>query len=173
VCDEPVSALDVSTQSQVINLLTDLQSRLGLAFLFIAHDLSVVRHISDRIAVMYLGRIVEEGDAEEVYLRPRHPYTEALLSAIPIPDVHRPPGIGRIVLAGEVANPLDPPTGCTFHPRCPYAMEICSSVEPPPLVTATGTTVRCHLHTSGPVLDGRPVTTLAPPDSAVPVTGST
>jgi peptide/nickel transport system ATP-binding protein len=163
VCDEPVSALDVSTQSQVINLLTDLQARLGLAFLFIAHDLSVVRHISDRIAVMYLGRIVEEGEAEEVYLRPRHPYTEALLSAIPVPDVHRPPGARRIVLAGEVANPLDPPGGCTFHPRCPYAMDICASVDPPPLATAVDTTVRCHLHTSGPVLDGAPVTSLTPP----------
>ena len=152
MCDEPVSALDVSTQSQVINLLTDLQARLGLTFVFIAHDLSVVRHISDRIAVMYLGRIVEEGRAEEVYLRPRHPYTEALLSAIPVPDVHRPPGSRRIVLTGEVANPLDPPGGCTFHPRCPYAMDICTSVDPPPLTTAVGTTVRCHLHTSGPVL---------------------
>jgi oligopeptide/dipeptide ABC transporter ATP-binding protein len=162
VCDEPVSALDVSTQSQVINLLTDLQDRLGLTFLFIAHDLSVVRHISDRIAVMYLGRIVEEGRAEEVYLRPRHPYTEALLSAIPVPDVHRPPGSRRIVLTGEVANPLDPPGGCTFHPRCPYAMDICTSVDPPPLTTAVGTTVRCHLHTSGPVLDGAPVSGLTP-----------
>jgi peptide/nickel transport system ATP-binding protein len=162
VCDEPVSALDVSTQSQVINLLTDLQARLGLTFVFIAHDLSVVRHISDRIAVMYLGRIVEEGRAEEVYLRPRHPYTEALLSAIPVPDVHRPPGSRRIVLTGEVANPLDPPGGCTFHPRCPYAMDICTSVDPPPLTTAVGTTVRCHLHTSGPVLDGAPVSGLTP-----------
>jgi peptide/nickel transport system ATP-binding protein len=162
VCDEPVSALDVSTQSQVINLLTDLQARLGLAFLFIAHDLSVVRHISDRIAVMYLGRIVEEGDAEEVYLRPRHPYTEALLSAIPIPDVRRRAGSGRIVLTGEVANPLDAPTGCAFHPRCPYAMDICASVEPPPIVVANGITVRCHLHTSGPILDGAPVTGLSP-----------
>jgi peptide/nickel transport system ATP-binding protein len=162
VCDEPVSALDVSTQSQVINLLTDLQDRLGLAFLFIAHDLSVVRHISDRIAVMYLGRIVEEGEAEEVYLRPRHPYTEALLSAIPVPDVHRSPGARRIVLAGEVANPLDPPGGCTFHPRCPYAMDICASVDPPPLTTTVGTTVRCHLHSSGPVLDGAPVSGLTP-----------
>ncbi|HXQ60913.1 MAG TPA: dipeptide ABC transporter ATP-binding protein [Acidimicrobiales bacterium] len=160
VCDEPVSALDVSTQSQVINLLTDLQDRLGLAFLFIAHDLSVVRHISDRIAVMYLGRIVEEGDAEEVYLRPRHPYTEALLSAIPVPDVHRPSGIGRIVLTGEVANPIDPPPGCTFHTRCPYAMDVCTSVEPQPTVTSVGTTVRCHLHTSGPHLGGAPVTGL-------------
>ena len=161
VCDEPVSALDVSTQSQVINLLTDLQARLGLAFLFIAHDLSVVRHISDRIAVMYLGRIVEEGDAEEVYLRPRHPYTEALLSAIPVPDVHRPEGSQRIVLRGEVANPLAPPSGCTFRTRCPYAMDICVSVEPKPMVTSVGTTVRCHLHTSGAVLDGAPVTGLS------------
>jgi peptide/nickel transport system ATP-binding protein len=171
VCDEPVSALDVSTQSQVINLLTDLQDRLGLTFLFIAHDLSVVRHISDRIAVMYLGRIVEEGEAEEVYLRPLHPYTEALLSAIPVPDVHRPPGARRIVLTGEVANPLDPPGGCTFHPRCPYAMDICASVDPPPLTTAAGTTVRCHLHTSGPVLAGAPVTDLTP-TATPPVTGS-
>jgi peptide/nickel transport system ATP-binding protein len=171
VCDEPVSALDVSTQSQVINLLTDLQDRLGLTFLFIAHDLSVVRHISDRIAVMYLGRIVEEGEAEEVYLRPLHPYTEALLSAIPVPDVHRPPGARRIVLTGEVANPLDPPGGCTFHPRCPYAMDICASVDPPPLTTAAGTTVRCHLHTSGPVLAGAPVTGLTP-TATPPVTGS-
>ena len=162
VCDEPVSALDVSTQSQVINLLTDLQDRLGLAFLFIAHDLSVVRHISDHIAVMYLGRIVEEGEAEEVYLRPRHPYTEALLSAIPVPDVHRRDTVHRIVLTGEPANPLDPPTGCAFHPRCPYAMDICTTVEPPPLNVAGGTTVRCHLHTSGPVLDGAPVTDLTP-----------
>jgi len=159
VCDEPVSALDVSTQSQVINLLTDLQERLGLAFLFIAHDLSVVRHISDRIAVMYLGRIVEEGAAEEVYLRPRHPYTQALLSAIPVPDVHRPAGSQRIVLTGEVANPLAPPSGCSFHPRCPYAMDICRSVDPEPFVATVGTTVRCHLHTSGPVLDGAPVAT--------------
>jgi peptide/nickel transport system ATP-binding protein len=171
VCDEPVSALDVSTQSQVINLLTDLQDRLGLTFLFIAHDLSVVRHISDRIAVMYLGRIVEEGEAEEVYLRPLHPYTEALLSAIPVPDVHRPPDARRIVLTGEVANPLDPPGGCTFHPRCPYAMDICASVDPPPLTTAAGTTVRCHLHTSGPVLAGAPVTDLTP-TATPPVTGS-
>jgi len=161
VCDEPVSALDVSTQSQVINLLTDLQTQLGLAFLFIAHDLSVVRHISDRIAVMYLGRIVEEGDAEEVYLRPRHPYTQALLSAIPVPEVHRPEGSERIVLTGEVANPLAPPSGCAFHPRCPYTMEICTTVDPAPIVTPVGTTVRCHLQTAGPVLDGAPVTGLS------------
>jgi oligopeptide/dipeptide ABC transporter ATP-binding protein len=152
----------VSTQSQVINLPTDLQDRLGLAFLFIAHDLSVVRHISDRIAVMYLGRIVEEGDAEEVYLRPRHPYTQALLSAIPVPDVHRPEGSHRIVLTGEVANPLAPPSGCSFHPRCPYTMEICTTVDPEPIVTPVGTTVRCHLHTAGPILDGAPVTGLSP-----------
>jgi peptide/nickel transport system ATP-binding protein len=161
VCDEPVSALDVSTQSQVINLLTDLQTRFGLAFLFIAHDLSVVRHISDRIAVMYLGRIVEEGEAEEVYARPRHPYTEALLSAIPLPHLHRGGARQRIVLTGEVANPLDPPPGCAFHARCPYAMDICRRIEPQPTSTPSGTTVRCHLHTSGPVLAGEPVTTLS------------
>ena len=165
VCDEPVSALDVSTQSQVINLLTDLQARLGLAFLFIAHDLSVVRHISDRIAVMYLGRIVEEGDAEEVYLRPRHPYTEALLSAIPVPDVHRPAG----------------PSAHRAHRRGGQPSRSAPGLYLPPPVSlrhghlligrATavrrwpgGSRVRCHLHTSGPVLDGAPVTGLSPPD---------
>jgi peptide/nickel transport system ATP-binding protein len=162
VCDEPVSALDVSTQSQVINLLTDLKERLGLAVIFIAHDLSVVRHMSDRIAVMYLGRIVEEGPADEVYLRPRHPYTQALLSAIPVPEVHRADEGRRIVLTGEVANPLDPPTGCSFHPRCPYAMDICRSVEPEAVTFDSGATVRCHLHTSGPTLRGEPVTALDP-----------
>ncbi|MGH9018427.1 MAG: oligopeptide/dipeptide ABC transporter ATP-binding protein, partial [Acidimicrobiales bacterium] len=162
VCDEPVSALDVSTQSQVINPLTDLQARLGLAYLFIAHDLSIVRHISDRIAVMYLGRVVEEGDAEEVYLRPRHPYTEALLSAIPVPRVRRPDDRRRIVLAGEVANPLDPPAGCSFHPRCPNAMDVCRTDEPLPVRVPGGVTVRCHLHTSGPALDGASVAGLAP-----------
>ncbi len=157
VCDEPVSALDVSTQSQVINLLSDLQDRLGLAYLFIAHDLSVVRHLSDRIAVMYLGKIVEEGDANEVYLRPTHPYTAALLSAIPVPDPHRERTVPRIVLAGEVDMGQSAESGCRFRQRCPFAMDICASVDPEPFVTPSGTTVRCHLHTEGPTLAGESV----------------
>ena len=158
ICDEPVSSLDVSTQSQVINLLIDLQQQLGLAYLFIAHDLSVVRHISNRIAVMYLGRIVESGPAEAVYLRPRHPYTEALLSAIPVPDPALQRGRERIVLQGDIPSPLTPPSGCRFRTRCPYAMDICAEVVPEPFHTDDGVTVACHLHTEGPRLAGRPLT---------------
>jgi peptide/nickel transport system ATP-binding protein len=158
LCDEPVSSLDVSTQSQVINLLKDLQDQLGLSYLFIAHDLSVVRHISNRIAVMYLGRIVETGAADEVYTRPTHPYTEALLSAIPVPDPRAQRERHRIVLHGDVPSPLSPPSGCRFHPRCEYAMDICRTVEPIPFTTSAGTTVACHLHTEGPKLAGEPVT---------------
>ncbi len=174
ILDEPVSSLDVSTQSQVINLLHDLQRDLGLSFLFVAHDLSVVRHISDRIAVMYLGRIVELGDAEQVYTRPTHPYTEALLSAIPVPDPVQQRQRERIVLKGDIPSPLNPPAGCRFHPRCSHAMDICREVDPPPFVTPEGTIVACHLHTSGPVLAGQPVTFLrasasgAPPPSRSP-----
>jgi peptide/nickel transport system ATP-binding protein len=160
VCDEPVSALDVSTQSQVINLLSDLQKEFGLTYLFIAHDLSVVRHLSDRIAVMYLGKVIEEGSADEVYRRPTHPYTAALLSAIPVPDPNRQRARERIVLSGEVGSLSDDDTGCRFRSRCPFAMDICSSVDPEAYVTEAGTTVRCHLHTSGPVLAGRSVTGL-------------
>ncbi len=163
VCDEPVSALDVSTQSQVINLLTELQHELGVAYLFIAHDLSVVRHISDRIAVMYLGQIVEEGEADEVYVRPTHPYTTALLSSIPVPDPARQHERKRIILQGEVGEVSGPVQGCRFRARCPFAMEICASVEPEPYRTPAGTTVRCHLHTSGPVLAGGTVQLLGEP----------
>jgi peptide/nickel transport system ATP-binding protein len=157
VCDEPISSLDVSTQSQVINLLADLQTGLGLAYLFISHDLSIVRRISNRIAVMYLGQIVELGDAEEVYERPTHPYTEALLSAIPQPVPDPDGSTGRIVLKGDLPSPFDPPSGCRFHTRCPYAMPICTTEEPAALTTGAGTTVRCHLHARGPVLNGRSV----------------
>jgi oligopeptide/dipeptide ABC transporter ATP-binding protein len=130
ICDEPVSALDVSIQAQIINLLTDLQAELALTYLVIAHDLAVVRHVSDRIAVMYLGRIVELATAERVYARPRHPYTAALLSAVPVPDPDLADRRERVILRGDLPSPISPPTGCRFHPRCPKARDRCVTEEP-------------------------------------------
>jgi oligopeptide transport system ATP-binding protein len=143
VLDEPVSALDVSIQAQIINLLQDLQEKLKLTYLFIAHDLRVVEHISNRVAIMYLGKIVEIASREEIYLNPRHPYTRALLSAIPTIDAaHKPE---RIKLPGEMPSPMNPPTGCAFHPRCPYAKDVCSNVEPKLETGRGGHAVACHV----------------------------
>jgi peptide/nickel transport system ATP-binding protein len=144
IADEPVSALDVSIQSQMLNLLEDLQDEFGLTYIFIAHDLGVVRHVSDRIAVMYLGKLVEVSPAEELYQRPIMPYTEALLSAVPIPDPDLAAKRERIVLEGDVPSPINPPSGCRFHPRCRYATEICHEVEHPLTDYGSGHLAACH-----------------------------
>ncbi len=143
--DEPLSSLDVSSQAHIVNLLESLQAELGVAYLFITHDLTAVRYISHEVAVMYLGRIVEKGPTERIYAAPKHPYTEALLSAAPRVDATLRGRSDRIVLQGDIPSALDPPAGCRFHTRCRYVMDICSRVDPAPTVTSDGITVACHL----------------------------
>lgn len=145
ICDEPISALDVSIQAQVVNMLEDLQKELGLTYLFIAHDLSMVKHISDRIGVMYLGKLVELAEASDLYEKPLHPYTQALLSAIPIPDPNLMKESQRIILEGDVPSPINPPSGCRFRTRCQYVMDICSEVEPEFKDQGDGHFCACHL----------------------------
>lgn len=145
VCDEPISALDVSIQSQVVNMLEDLQASLGLTYLFIAHDISVVRHISNRIGVMYLGNMVELADSYELYRNPIHPYTKTLMSAVPIPDPELTRARERILLEGDIPSPINPPSGCKFHTRCPYATERCSTELPEFKEYAAGHFAACHL----------------------------
>ncbi|WP_417267054.1 ABC transporter ATP-binding protein [Celeribacter baekdonensis] len=148
VCDEPIAALDVSIQAQVVNLLEDLQAEHGLTYLFISHDLSMVRHIADRVAVMYLGRVVELASREQLYEAPKHPYTQALLSAVPEPDPWIEDKIERVILQGDVPSPANPPKGCNFCTRCPQVMEICKTDEPPTFEIAPGHMTACHLYSA-------------------------
>jgi oligopeptide/dipeptide ABC transporter ATP-binding protein len=175
VCDEPVSALDVSIQAQIINLLDDLQDELGLTYLFIAHDLSVVRHVSDRVAVMYLGQIIEQAPGAGLYNNSRHPYSRALLSAVPVPDPAQARTRDRIILVGDVPSPIDPPKGCRFHPRCPKAAQLCVDEEPlliTRLADPPAHLARCHF----PVADGeelaRAKPTIAADERIVPEPGA-
>jgi oligopeptide/dipeptide ABC transporter ATP-binding protein len=152
ICDEPVSALDVSIQSQILNLLEELQQKLGLTYIFISHDLSVVEHISERVAVMYLGRIVEQGPREEIFENPQHPYTKALLSSVPMADPKRKKNKQRIILKGDVPSPKNPPKGCHFHTRCPISIDSCSETYPEMSVIGNGHRAACHLLEKEPVL---------------------
>ena len=161
ICDEPVSALDVSIQAQIINLLADLQAKLGLTYIFIAHDLSVVRHVSDRVAVMYLGKVVEQAPVDQLWVGARHPYTDALLSAAPIPDPEHVSKRERIILVGDVPSPINPPSGCRFHPRCPKARQACVDSEPeltPRLGDPAAHVAACHF----PVEDGEDISKSKP-----------
>jgi oligopeptide transport system ATP-binding protein len=144
IADEPVSALDVSVQAQIVNLLEDLQEEFGLSYLFVAHDLGVVRHVSDRVAVMYLGKVVEISGADSLYEGPIHPYSNALLSAVPIPDPRRNAARERLILEGDVPSPIDPPAGCSFHTRCRWATDVCSTTEPALREYESGHDASCH-----------------------------
>ncbi|MGY1551316.1 ABC transporter ATP-binding protein [Microbacterium sp. A588] len=172
VLDEPVSSLDVSTQGQILNLLEDLKGERGMSYLLIAHNLAVVNQVSDRIGVMYLGRLVEQGETNQVYSEPRHPYTAALLTAIPRSHPARAPRSDSPPLKGDLPSPLNPPSGCRFRTRCPLAMPVCAEVDPPAFEAPDGGTVHCHLHTSGPALGGASVLSVLPREPAKPLVGA-